>query len=218
MRFSTLVFSIVLHVSALVAVIIVPLVASDVLPDVREVIDFVQATPAALPDLPAPPRPAGEQPAREVTSVPAPFVAPDRIMPETGIEPTDISVPVAGPGGVPGGMPGGAPLPEVSVPPPPPLPREPVRPGGKIRPPQKIKDVAPVYPHMAQQAGVQGLVILEAVIGENGRVRDVRVLRSNPLLDQAAVDAVRQWQFTPTLLNGEPVPVVMTVTVAFKLR
>jgi protein TonB len=67
-------------------------------------------------------------------------------------------------------------------------------------------------------AGKDGIVILEAVIAENGTVRDVRVLRSIPLLDQAAVDAVRQWQFTPTLLNGQPVPIVMTVTVNFQLR
>ena len=57
-----------------------------------------------------------------------------------------------------------------------------------------------------------------AVIGEDGGVRDVRVLRSIPLLDAAAVEAVRQWGFTPTLLNGEPVPVVMTITVAFRLN
>jgi len=62
------------------------------------------------------------------------------------------------------------------------------------------------------------MVILEAVIAENGRVRDVRVLKSIPVLDQAAIEAVRQWEFTPTKLNGEPVPIVMTVTVNFQLR
>jgi protein TonB len=65
---------------------------------------------------------------------------------------------------------------------------------------------------------VQGVVILEAVIDETGRVTNVRVLRSIPLLDQAATQAVRQWQFAPTLLNGEPVPIVMTVTVSFELK
>jgi protein TonB len=62
------------------------------------------------------------------------------------------------------------------------------------------------------------VVILEAVIDAQGRVESVRVLRSIALLDQAAADAVRQWRFTPTLLNGEPVPIVMTVTVNFALR
>jgi protein TonB len=65
---------------------------------------------------------------------------------------------------------------------------------------------------------VEGLVILEAVIAEDGSVRDIRVLRSVQLLDAAAVEAVREWRFTPTLLNGQPVPVVMTITVAFTLR
>jgi protein TonB len=61
-------------------------------------------------------------------------------------------------------------------------------------------------------------VVLEAVIGEDGRVRDVRVVRPVALLDQAAVEAVRQWRFTPTLLNGQPVPVIMNVTVGFHLK
>ena len=61
-------------------------------------------------------------------------------------------------------------------------------------------------------------MILEATIGPDGRVQDVKVLRSIPLLDQAALDAVRQWVFTPTLLNGVPVPVIMTVTVQFTLQ
>ena len=82
----------------------------------------------------------------------------------------------------------------------------------------KIVDVAPVYPAIARTAHVQGVVILEAVLDARGGSRSVRVLRSIPLLDQAAVDAVQQWRFTPALLNGEPVPVVMTVTVNFTLQ
>ena len=75
----------------------------------------------------------------------------------------------------------------------------------------------PVYPPIAQAARVQGIVIIEATIGADGRVVNARILRSVPLLDQAALDAVRQWQYTPTLLNGVPVPVIMTVTVKFTL-
>ena len=86
-----------------------------------------------------------------------------------------------------------------------------------IRDRTKTKDVAPVYPPIAQSARVQGVVILETLIGANGRVEDARILRSIPLLDQAALDAVRQWEFTPTLLNGNPVPVIMTTTVQFSL-
>jgi TonB family protein len=93
----------------------------------------------------------------------------------------------------------------------------PVRVGGNIKPPTKTKHVAPMYPPIAQSSRVQGVVILETTIGPRGRVSDVRVLRSIPLLDQAAVDAVKQWEYTPTLLNGVGVPVIMTVTVNFAL-
>jgi TonB family protein len=92
-----------------------------------------------------------------------------------------------------------------------------VRVGGAIQVPTKTKDVRPVYPPIAQAARVQGAVIVEAVIGVDGSVTDARVLRSIPLLDEAALDAVKQWEFTPTLLNGRPVAVIMTVTVNFSL-
>ena len=91
-----------------------------------------------------------------------------------------------------------------------------VRVGGQIRPPIKIKDVAPVYPAIARSARVTGAVTVEATIGEDGKVADARVVKSVPLLDQAALDAVRQWEYRPTLLNGVPVPVVVTVVINFK--
>jgi len=94
----------------------------------------------------------------------------------------------------------------------------PVRVGGPVAPPTKTKDVKPVYPAAAQGSGVQGVVILETVIGTDGKVSDAKVLRSIPMLDQAAIDAVKQWEFTPTLLNGAPVPVIMTVTVNFTMQ
>ena len=71
---------------------------------------------------------------------------------------------------------------------------------------------------MAQAARVEGVVIIEATIDVNGRVQDAKILRSIPLLDTAALEAVRRWQYTPTLLNGVPVPVIITVTVNFKLK
>jgi protein TonB len=82
----------------------------------------------------------------------------------------------------------------------------------------KLHGPPPVYPAIAQQARVQGTVILEATIDVDGSVRDVKVLRSIPLLDQAAIDAVREWKYSPTILNGNPVPVIMTVTVTFTLN
>ena len=98
------------------------------------------------------------------------------------------------------------------------VPAAPVRVGGNIAPPKKTRDVKPSYPQIAQSARVSGVVIIEATIGPNGKVQNARVLRSIPLLDQAALDAVKQWEYTPTLLNGVPVPVIMTVTVNFTLQ
>lgn len=94
----------------------------------------------------------------------------------------------------------------------------PLRVGGNIKAPTKIRHVNPVYPPVAQEAKVSGLVIIEALIGPDGAVQDARVLKSVPLLDQAALEAVMQWRFTPTLLNGQAVPVIMTVTVNFTLQ
>ena len=90
-----------------------------------------------------------------------------------------------------------------------------VRPGGRIMPPKKIKDVPPVYPALAQSARVAGEVTIEATIGPDGKVIDAKVVRSIPMLDQAALDAVRQWEYLPTMLNGLPVSVLLTVTVNF---
>ena len=113
-----------------------------------------------------------------------------------------------------------------AAPPPPPPPPPPLAPvdgvmplpvGGNIAPPVKIHDVSPEYPPIARAAGVQGVVVLEIVVDGAGGVRDGRVLRSIPLLDQAALDAVRRWRFEPTLVNGQPIPVSMTITINFAL-
>src|SRR5256885_104897 len=125
--------------------------------------------------------------------------------------PLSIAVHVVIIGAVVGGWP-------EAPPPPPPPPAAPVRVGGQIKPPTKTKNVAPVYPAIAQSARVAGVVIIEATIGPNGKVQEAKILRSIPLLDAAALDAVRQWEFTPTTLNGVPVPVIMTVTVNFTLQ
>jgi TonB family protein len=94
----------------------------------------------------------------------------------------------------------------------------PLRVGGDIRPPLKVVHVVPVYPALAAAARVQGSVVLDCVIDEDGRVASVTVLRSQPLLEAAAVVAVRQWRYRPTLLNGVRVSVLLTVTVDFRLR
>jgi TonB family protein len=135
------------------------------------------------------------------------------------------------PFGVAGGR-GRGTAPQAAAPPPPPPPPPPpserdiaaapwatgaVRVGGAILQPTKTKHVNPIYPAAARDARVQGVVILEALIGTDGKITNARVLRSIPLLDQAAIDAVMQWEFTPTRLNGQPVPVLMTMTIQFTL-
>jgi TonB family protein len=93
-----------------------------------------------------------------------------------------------------------------------------LRVGGAVRPPRKLVDVTPVYPEDAQEAGIEGYVILDIVIGEDGSVIEAGVIHSIPALDRAAIEAVTQWEFEPTLLNGEPVEIEMNVTVNFTLR
>ncbi|NOT26858.1 MAG: energy transducer TonB, partial [Acidobacteria bacterium] len=76
----------------------------------------------------------------------------------------------------------------------------------------------PVYPDLAVRAAVEGVVILEAIVNREGRVEDVKVIRPIELLNRAAMNAVRQWRYEPLLINGEPAPFIVTVTVTFKLE
>jgi protein TonB len=186
---------------------------------------------AVSPPPPPPPPPRGTQsatpresrPIEAVSPALAPIEAPDDIAPEAAVVDTgfDRGDPTKGVGqlggheeGVDGGLPHAPPPPPVIKQPPP----EVVRVGGNVLAPRKIKDVKPAYPVIAQRSRVEGLVTLEAMIDTAGRVSNVRVLKSVALLDQAAIDAVRQWEFTPTLLNGVPVSVIMNVTVNFRLQ
>jgi TonB family protein len=95
--------------------------------------------------------------------------------------------------------------------------REPMRVGGNVQESKIIKRVEPVYPEVAKKARVEQIVMLEVNVDEEGYVSSVRVIRGHPLLDQAAIDAVKQWVYSPTLLNGEKIPVLATVTVVFSL-
>ena len=218
--FRSLPVSVLLHAAAVGAVVLVALTSADVLPAPPAVMAFV--APMATPDPPPPPPPRAAVAARVEVPVSnpaaAPVAAPAEIRPETGLEPPAAGVAGGVEGGIPGGIAGAGivALPEAPPPAPPP-PAEPIRIGGNIRPPTKIRDVPPVYPQIAVQARVQGVVIVEAEISPEGKVTAARILRSIQLLDQAALDAVRQWEYTPTLLNGVPRPVLMVVTVNFFL-
>ena len=114
-----------------------------------------------------------------------------------------------------GGLPGDIPPPPPPAPPP---PRAPVRVGGQIETPALVRKVDPIYPDVAVSARIRGVVILEANVDRDGRVIDVKVLRTaNRLLDDAAITAVRQWRYRPLILNGSPEPFVLTVVLTFSL-
>lgn len=214
MRIYTLVFSVVAHAIAIAWVIIAPALATDVLPEPQRTSAYIVVHPAT-PEVP----PAIRRPASTPSRNAAPTEPLTEIRPEPIVEPPDqpaFDVPGPTINGVASiGDVAGTDVIQAPPAPQPPRPVEPIPIGGVIRPPKKVFDVAPVYPTIALQARKPGLVILQAVIDERGEVREVTVLRSDPLFDEAARAAVRQWRFTPTLLNGQAVPVVMSVTVTF---
>jgi len=218
-RLSAIPVSVTVHAAVLLAVVVIPLLASDVLPAVR-VGDVIFET-VMLPRVPSVPPPAAP---RQVSVVPpdadlAPVVQPSRItepLIRQDVAP-DIDAPDAG-GVIMGEIPASFDFGVVSEAPPAPRAVVPVPAHTLLRPPVRLHDAPPVYPELARAAQVQGTVIIQAVINTSGDVTDAKVLRSIPLLDQSALDAVRQWKYSPTLLNGVPVPVVMTVTVTFTLR
>jgi protein TonB len=214
--------SIAVHVLVMVAVLLATAIAPDILPTPREALAFYE--PARLIDieLPPPPPPRGILPMREVPTVSpdaAPLIAPASIVPESwtpvfehsrdgvvnGALPADLGTSVVG-------VPDAPPTRVVTA------PQPPRRVGGAIKAPIKVVNVPPDYPELARRMRVEDVVILETVIDESGNVTSARVLRGHPLLNQAALDAVQRWQFTPARLNDEAIPVVMTVTVQFKLQ
>jgi protein TonB len=214
MRTYTLLLSVIAHALAVAVVAAVNLVATDELPAPRRATTLIVVEPIAPPAVPPPAR--TKPPLPHASSNAAPLVVPEGVHPEP---PPTIDLPAHDAAIIGGVTVTEVPAAAEPLPPPsPPAPLVPVRVGGAIRPPVKIVHVAPEYPPLARASRVSGVVILEALIAEDGSVRDVRVLRSVPLLDEAAMRAVREWRFTPTLLNGGPVPVVMTVTVSFTLN
>ena len=212
-KWYTVPVSLLSHAIVLAAIVVVPILAAPMMPGVLgndivyQIVDLVPPTP--------PPLPKKAPDLKPVDPALPPISAPTGFTPEKPpIEPFEIDNPSIVPGGVgPCGSEILAPPPVIEKHDPPP----PVRPGGAVRQPIKTYNVDPVYPAMAQAARIQGIVIIEATLSEDGRVVNARILRSVPLLDQAALDAVRQWQYTPTTLNGVKVPVIMTVTVNFTL-
>lgn len=213
--------SIAAHLAVLLLILIVPLAADIALPTPEtELPEFIRVAPT--PPTPPPARaPMARRPlvsAAADTSL-APTEAPSSIKPESAPPGPRLDVPVGLETGLPAGL--GTDATGLSViPGPTPDPPRPatVRVAQLPEPPRKVLDVRPAYPEIARRAHVEGTVILESVLDTSGNVTQLRVIRSVPLLDTAALDAVRQWKYTPTIYGGRPVSVLMTITIRFTLN
>ncbi len=237
-RLVSLLVSATVHFLAILVLVILPLIYFNILPDIDLVTFLIAAPPppAPLPP-PAPPIPAGEEVSRPVRQLINEADLTPRFIPK-GVPPPDskdLDFPApylipAGTGprglGIPGGVSGTGltsllgpiVLPQAPPQPPPVKRANAVRAGGVVLDGMLVKKSEPEYPPIARAARVSGKVILQAHIDEEGSVEAIDVLSGHPLLVDAAVSAVRQWKYSPTLLNGEPVPVIGTITVIFNLR
>jgi protein TonB len=217
--------------------ILIPLIYTDTLPKAT-LTSFLVAPPPPPPP-PPPPQPAAV--VKVVKVAPRQFDA-GRLMAPKSI-PKDIAMikeedlpPPSAAGGVVGGVPGGVPggsaggvigsiMGSVGAAPPPPPPKveaKPVTPqrirvGGNVQAANLIRKVTPQYPPLAKQARVQGTVRFQAIIGKDGTIQNLQLITGHPLLVPAATEAVKQWLYKPTLLNGEPVEVVTQIDVNFTL-
>lgn len=216
------------HAAGAAALVVVPVLLSTALPLPSSTVRAFFVDPMMVPAPPPPPPPApatkvvrkAPPPQPRSDSYFAPIEVPAEIVPEEGLDLTMEGVDGGAGAGVEGGVPGGVVggvvggLPDAAPPP----KIQPIRVGGNIKKPVKVKHVPPIYPELATQAQIEGLVIIEAQVDERGRVQSTKVLRGVPLLNEAAIEAVRQWVYTPTLINGVPIPIVMTVTVVFNIK
>ena len=219
----TVTTSIAIHAAVVILIIVLPLIGGVSMPSAMSRIDaFIAPAVIEIPPLPAAPPPSAAQPVNAPNPNAAPITAPDSVTPEVTTTPVPAGIPTAPGGvpyvpgtGVPGGLPGIAPAPVTREEP---KPAAPLRVGGMITPPKRVTYVPPSYPKIAEIARVEGTVTLEAIIDETGRVTNLKVIGSIPLLDDAAKEAVSRWRYSPVTLNGEKVPVIMTVRVTFTLR
>jgi protein TonB len=229
--------SFAIQIVLVIVAVIIPLIYTDSLPR-TQLTSFLVAPPPPPP----PPPPPAAAPVKIVKVIPRQFDAGRLMAPKT--IPKDIAIikeeelpPAAGVGvvgGVPGGVPGGTPggviggiigsVPSAAPPPPPPVKEAPkpvtpkqIRVGGQVQAAKLVRQPKPVYPPLAKQARIQGTVRFNAVIGKDGSIQNLTLVSGHPLLVPSAQEAVRQWQYQPTLLNGEPVEVVTTIDVNFTL-
>lgn len=212
--------------------LVVPLMFTEELPR-QQLLTFLEAPP------PPPPPPAAEAVAKVVRQIQSDLLAggklrtPSRIPEKVQMireEEAPPPLPMGGVvGGVPGGIPGGqlggviggivnqtsslAALPKLAVP----APAKRIRVSQGVTKGLLIQKIEPKYPPLALAARIQGQVLLKAIIGKSGEIKELELLSGHPMLAPAAIEAVRQWHYRPFLLNGEPVEVDTTVTVNFQL-
>lgn len=237
----TVAVSFLLQIVLIGIAILIPLYFTDSLPK-TQLTSFLVAPPPPPP----PPPPPAAAPVKVVKVIPRQFdagrlMAPKAIPKEIAmIKEEELPPPVAGGvgvvGGVPGGVAGGSAggvlggiigsVPTAAPPPPPPPPvkeaPKPVTPqrirvGGNVQQARLIKQPRPVYPPLAKQARIQGTVRFNAIIGKDGTIMNLQLVSGHPLLVPSATEAVKQWVYQPTLLNGEPVEVVTQIDVNFTL-
>ena len=225
----TVVVSMIFQVAFLGILILIPLIYTEALPKTM----MATMLTAPPPPPPPPPPPAVTQVVHvkpqahlmDAGKLMQPKVIPHdvKIIKEDA-EP-DVATGMTGgvPGGVAGGSMGGVlggVIGGMGTAPPPPRPHQsgPLRVGGNVQATRIINRVQPVYPALARQTRISGTVRLHAIIGKEGTIQQLEVMNGHPLLQQAALDAVRQWRYQPTLLNGEPVEVDTTIDVIFSLN
>jgi periplasmic protein TonB len=233
----TVLVSFIAQIVVIAIAILIPMIYFDALPK-SQLTSFLVAPP---PPPPPPPPPAAAPP-KVVKVIPRQFdagrlMAPKAVPKEVAmIKEEELPPPSSGGvvGGVPGGVPGGTAggviggiigsVPTAAPPPPPPPPSAPkpvtpqrIRVGGNVQQAKLIRQPKPIYPPLAKQARISGVVRLNAIIGKDGTIQNLTVASGHPLLVPAAMEAVKQWVYQPTLLNGEAVEVVTQIDVNFTL-
>jgi protein TonB len=201
--------------------ILIPLIYTEALP--KAMLSTLLIAPPPPPPPPPPP-----QPVKTIVKPVARLINSGKLMQPRAIPkevavfkeaelPPDVISNAGNTGGVFGGIPGQGMVSAVAPPPPKPTAPQRVKQGGNVTAASILQQTRPLYPALARQARIQGNVVLHAIIDKDGKVAQLEVISGHPLLVQSALDAVKQWRYKPTLLNGDPVEVDTTITVTFTM-
>jgi protein TonB len=217
----------ILQVFFLVILILIPLIYTEALP--RAMMSSILLAPPPPPPPPPPPavvqvkiRPtvrlmdAGKLVAPKAIPTQVNIIKEEELPPDAGMQGIAGGVPGGIAGGSMGGVLGGV-IGGTKAPPPPKVTPKRVLVGGNVQAARLVNKVQPLYPPLARQTRISGTVKLHAIIGKDGSVQQLVMVSGHPLLVQSALDAVRQWRYQPTLLNGEPVEVDTEIDVIFSL-